>query len=750
MKYKENLSPEIVFICPRFYINRSFQLSLGVSYIQAYLLEKGIHSLQIAQQDFDIYSLADNILRYNPRMVGIACYDGTYYIVKIITKLLKKRKRDIKIVIGGPTATFSDELIMNDCPQIDFCVRGEGEYAVYELIHFLKGRNAIEGIEGITYRRNKKVIRNTDRPLIRDNLRKDTELDILPSPYLNEILSGKESVGITTSRGCLFKCTYCNSPAISQYTVRYHSIERVISEIRKINETITSGRNNYKISIWDDNFASNTERAKQICRAIIDNKFNNLIYYCELRADRTDKELLQLLFAAGFRHVNFGLESAVPRVLRNIKKINPSDNYVGLKKEKNFIKKVKENVKLAKMAGLTPTVSVILGLPGESFNNGRKTIEFVRRLGVESYYHNQLLIFPKTELFKTYRQYGLKIKKSEDILPCYVKHAYDVSKIPYRINSLESKLLYLLSCYFTEVVFGSWGSMSDKDQFSYPAIIFNDFHHWNDQSLFEWVQKNVKIGAPLCFFYRQGSYEPHFLETLRQLMVAKEVPTRECYCLTSNNYIKNNIQLKRFELFRKEKSEHKSLYPFIFDIIPLSQIDKLNFKPKRRLEKEFEVVITLENKEDIEEFKKLVSMPVGNLERGLLTRLVGLNASFLDGCRWHEGECPALNFSKMIVQEDNTIKPCMHGAAIAKIGDSRNKIVKSLRRKFEMEKDNRGCRTCPASNRCSKCLYPYPMTVREYCRMRRDYSQTGKIIKLLTIMKDLELQRSMGFLLNIR
>lgn len=748
MESKESWNPEIVFICPRFYISRLFTHSLGISYIQAYLLQKGIYSLQIAQKDFSVCALVDDILRYNTRVVGISCYDTTYYVVKIIAQLLKKKRPGINIVIGGPTATFSDKLIMNDCPHIDFCIRGEGEHATYELIHSLRTHSNIENINGITYRRNKKITANPDRLLVRDNLRKDMELDALPSPYLSGILSGGENAGILSSRGCLFKCTYCSAPSMTQHIVRYHSIERIISEIRKISAAITPlQKNSYRVSFWDDNFASNNERSKRICRAIIDNKLNDLNYYCELRADRTDKELLELLFKAGFRHVNFGLESAVPKVLRTVKKLHSADiAYVNLKREEGYLQQIKENVGLAKTIGMNPTVSIISGLPGESLKDGRETVEFVSKLGLKTYYHNHLILFPGTELFKTHRKYGLKIIKSVDILPCYVRHSYDLLKIPYGSNSFESKLYYIVSHYFTEIIFGSWGSLSDKGFFSYPAIIFDNFHRWNDDSIFEWIRKNAIISAPLCFVYDGDVCKPYFLKKLRKLMAANSIPTRDFYCLFTKNHLRNNIKSKKFELFTKAKSRHKSLYPFSFDIMPLSRIDKVNFKSKQSLEKESEVMVALDSREDVKMFQKLISLPAGDPEQSLLTKLIDLNASFLDGCRWQEKPCPALELKKMFVQEDHTIKPCMHGGIIAKIGDNRDKIVKRFKRKLEIETGKRGCRKCPVNETCSKCLYPYPMTVKEYCNMRRNYSQAGKITRLLAVIKDLELQRFMGFL----
>jgi len=145
------------------------------------------------------------------------------------------RRPDILIIAGGPTATFSDKYLLKDMPEIDICVRGEGEYTTFELIEHLKNNdglsNIISNIKGVTYRKNGNIIRNQNRPFIK-------EIDIIPSPYLTGILKPEDllnqngEISILTSRGCVYRCTYCNFSAMSRHTIRYHSIDRVMSQCK--------------------------------------------------------------------------------------------------------------------------------------------------------------------------------------------------------------------------------------------------------------------------------------------------------------------------------------------------------------------------------------------------------------------------------------------------------------------------------------------------------------------------------------
>lgn len=747
MKFEKEGYPEIVFTCPPSYFLNDlgyFEYHLGVGYIQAYLQEKGITSVQVVQREkINLYDFIEKILSYNPKIVGFTCYDANYYLVKIIAKLLKSRKSRILIIAGGPTPTFSDELILRDCPQIDMCIRGEGEYAVYEIIHFLYGKRKISEIEGITYRRGEKVIKTPDRSLTGREGKKGAELDILPSPYLSNILPAGGSAGILTSRGCTFRCTYCNFASISRYSIRYHSIARVIFEIRKIDKFINSFKTNgnrFFLQFQDDNFNLDINRAKRICEEMVREKFN-LEFSCSLRADGVTEELPKLLYLAGFRHINFGLESVVPRVLRNVKKTGCAKNYSDFRLEKNFVNKVKENVKIAKAVGLNPTVSIISGLPGESFRDGKRTLEFVKKLDLTMYYHNHLSIFAGTELFKSHKKFNLKIWPSEYILPYEVKHSYNVNRIPYENNSYQSRLAYIRSHYFTDAVLGLHKDdklSAEIDRVS-PFIVFNDIQIMDNRFL-RWLAKIMPVAGKLFFVYRHNISAKAVSRKIKQ-MISNDIPTKECYFLSYSDRARGDSKVKIYKLFFKDKPRPFKNPPFIFNFIPLSRVYKNNLARANS-----DIIITLDDRDDLVYFKNLIKMTEDNPSNALLDNIVNLNATFEEACKWSDKSCPALNPAKLIIEKDKSIRPCRHAAPIGKVGDSLQEIIKRLNQKFVLEKNRRKCQYCPVEDVCSKCLYPYPIAAEEYCRIKRNFSRTATVMKLLSNLKYMELQNPIGFL----
>ncbi len=163
----------LVFIFLPESVKKDFVYHLGVVYIQAFLKKKGIESFQfVPEERMGLEECAERIVDMDPSVVGLTIYDYNYYLVQLISKILKRKRKDLPILAGGPSATFSDILILEDNQFIDICVRGEGEETVYELISdysengFFKN---LEKIKGITFRKNRNIIRNPERSLIMDS-----------------------------------------------------------------------------------------------------------------------------------------------------------------------------------------------------------------------------------------------------------------------------------------------------------------------------------------------------------------------------------------------------------------------------------------------------------------------------------------------------------------------------------------------------------------------------------------------------
>jgi len=735
-------SCDILLLFPTFasrdFSDLVFTHHLGASYLLAYLKAKGIRAQQFLKTEpVDLDSLSDEILNRNPKIVGFTCYDTNYYFIKVISQILKTRNPAVLIVIGGPSATFSDMLIMKDNPAVDICVRGYGEEILYELVR--RRRTSLEscGLHNITYRTNTRTIRLPDevRPKGKNE---STELDILPSPYLEGILPADGNLGILTSRGCVFRCTYCNFSAMSGWAVSYYSADRVVSELKMIyaaSQQASEGDTRL-VEIHDDTFSLNIRRAKHICERIIEEKID-LKFWADLRADKIDTELLVLMKQAGVQKVNIGLESAVPRVLRAVKKVGaipPKKN--NLEPEKAFVQKVKESVRLAKEAGLEVSVSVILGLPGATPIDDKRTIDFVNTLDVNDYSHNYLKVYSGTELSKTYNGYGLKTKQPLTLLPRQTLHAYDVYETPMMKNAMQAHLVREQVQRTLVLITGDYGNRRGD---AHPDLLLKD--HLLSNEAISWLSSFITISPRMLFLHDHAE---------------EDIASRNMARIINSNIPIVNFRLAELSPFKRpnrdaQTREHWTVFPEKESISKELKIMKLRNAAFGMLDNYGHVRLQGDSaKEDIwkgvflslstHDAMKALSNLVLSSERVVLeSHLKEYDCYFGDECRWLSADCPAIRFRRLFLHEGECILPCLHGKSIGKIGDGRKEMIERLQRHWFDARHRRGCDTCSAKETCAKCMFPFPVDEEEYCLIVRgihsDLSGVKKVFELLRIVR---------------
>lgn len=440
---EEKINPKIdvLYLFPPSNKQREFELSIGVAYIQAYIKQYGFLSEQLIPNNNNLPKIVDEIIALNPRVLGVSVYDTNYYYARLIAEEIKKRNEKIIIVFGGPTATFSSNLIMEKDKFVDFCIKGYGEKSTKKLLEYITSDNGnLKDIEGLVYRENGNIKGN-------DVIKIEKELDVYPSPYLSDISFWPERKIVFTSRGCVHNCVYCNCASMCQKNVSFHSVDRVISELKYISDN----KNGEYVLIGDDAFTMNIERAKLICRRIIEEKID-LKLFCETRVDRIDDELISLMKEAGFIKVDFGLESAVPKILRNTKKIFYKEEDLDFSAEQNFLELMKSNIQKFKDVGIDVMVNIITGLPGETIEDAEKTIDFVQQLNIDSYSHNYLRIYSGTEIYDNLEKWGYK--KSEDAfrLPYIVEYPIDVNSVKSLSNCVNRNEIVRMKNLVKEMV----------------------------------------------------------------------------------------------------------------------------------------------------------------------------------------------------------------------------------------------------------------------------------------------------------
>ena len=702
----------------------NFQPHLGVAYIQAYLAKNGIDSKQVIPSiGSTLRDCVEQLLNTNAKIIGFTCYDHNYFMVRTIASSIKRKKPEAFIIIGGPAATFSDELILANCTDIDLCVRFEGEETTMELAsRMIEGSlfDGLEDIAGITYRQGNSIIRNPDRELFGLKGSKECSLDGLPSPYLEGILKGNEGIGVLSSRGCTQHCTFCNYSAMSKHTIRYHSIERIIGEIKYIKTAMEQNPPKFMgvnyVEFLDDNFTLNIKRAKKILIRIIDEGIK-LPFLCNCRPENVDEEFAELLSQAGFFGIFMGIESAVPRVLNGIKRVQnvkPQIERKDYAREENYISKVKETVALAKRYNLKTYVGVILGLPGETLGDGQKTIELIKELDVDYYAQNYLKAYAGTEFFNTAGKYGITVGPSMSLLPYNMRYAYPIHEIPFGTNSSLQEDLIKATKQILKAFAGGPDTCFGVENGIDLAII-DTYKNYNFHEVFHWLSQHIALDGKVVILGKERDTIEDF-DRMQKARFESYLPAIECYYLRRSA---NQDSINVFEIINKPLHGSILHWDPRFCLIDLKKALEIS---KDLKDTKLGLIYRLNEKEDVYSLAEISNAFAKHSAE------MYFNGVFLDGCRWSRGLCPALKLRRIFVDQNGEVFPCMTGLSLGRINDDIQVLRKNATEIFERISDARQCIGCPANSRCSKCLFTDPLSEQEYCELRRSNFEISGVV----------------------
>jgi hopanoid biosynthesis associated radical SAM protein HpnJ len=301
---------------------------------------------------------------------------------------IKEVKPGIVTVLTGPHVTIlPEESLKAGKGAIDIVCRGEFDYSTKELC---EGRDW-DRVDGISFLKDGTVVHTPDRAPIAD-------LDALPfvAPVYKRDLPIKEYViphfkspyvSIYSSRGCPSRCIYCLWPqTFSGRQMRTRSPQNVYEEIKWIVDNIPEMR---ELSFDDDTFSADKKHARAVAGLI---KPLGISWTINARAN-CDYETLKVMREAGLRHVVVGYETGNEQILRNIKK--------GVSKEQ-AIQFTRDCQKL----GLSIHGAFIMGLPGETRETIRETIEFAKMLDLNSIQASLASPYPGTEFYDMCKEQG--------------------------------------------------------------------------------------------------------------------------------------------------------------------------------------------------------------------------------------------------------------------------------------------------------------------------------------------------------
>lgn len=358
-------------------------------------------TLRKNQIEYDILDMAvgystddlrNKINSFNPDLIGISMMSFMYKRSYDIIKFAKQVKPDAPVIAGGPHISTLRENVLNECPEIDYGVFLEGEDAIIELC---RGENESD-INGLIYRKDGAVIVNNERPF-RDNL------DELSFPRYEKFPLGKyvtEEIGIVSSRGCPYGCTYCPVKSAIGRKWRYRSGESIVEEIQYWYD-----RGCRQFSMLDDNFTMRQDRVIAICDEIKKRNFKGIELNCNngVRADRVNYEVLKNMKEAGFKYLAFGVEAGNDKILKNINK-------------GETIEVTETAIKNALDLGFKVTLFFIVGSPGETMDDLQDSINLALRYPVFDARFYNLIPFPQSRLYDWVKENNYFICDPEDYL----------------------------------------------------------------------------------------------------------------------------------------------------------------------------------------------------------------------------------------------------------------------------------------------------------------------------------------------
>jgi anaerobic magnesium-protoporphyrin IX monomethyl ester cyclase len=340
---------------------------LGLLSIGGPLIDAG-HEVQLLDADYYNYKIekvVSLILENNPDLIllGHSGSTSAQPIINDITKLVRQRNERIKTIIGGVFPTYHWKEILEDNPQIDYIVCGEGEEIVVNLVTALENNSSdLTSIKGLALNVNGKPLKTAPAETIKnlDDFRIGWEL---MKGYNYTYWGKRKAVVIQFSRGCPYPCTYCGQ-SLFWKKWRHRSAQSLADEMEMLHKE-------YGVLVFnfaDENPSSNPKAWREFLEALIAKNLK-LILVGSIRADNIvrDAAFLHLYKKAGFERFLLGIENYDEVVLEKIKKAGT-------------ISKDKEAIQLLRKHNILSMATYVVGFGEEKtrdfYNSWKQLISY--------------------------------------------------------------------------------------------------------------------------------------------------------------------------------------------------------------------------------------------------------------------------------------------------------------------------------------------------------------------------------------
>jgi len=360
-------------------------MPLSLAYVASKLRSEGnkVKIVECIAERINMENLLKIAKNFSPELIVLNTAYPSIEMDKKSAEILKNNFSEIKIVVIGLFPTLLENKALEFFKVVDFGIIGEPEWVISNLVKNLDKDGDLREVKGLIWKNEDKI-----EDLSQNNL------DDLPFPARDLLNNGKYILPtngekftlLSVGRGCPFGCIYCTANIYYGKIFRKRSVESVVDEIE---ECVSKHKIN-NFLFWGESFTIDQKYGEMICEEIMKRKLK-IIWSTTSRVDTLNETLLFKMKKSGCTLLGLGIETAVQEILDGAKKGTD-------------LEKIKKAVAMVKKSGIQSMGHFIFGLPGETRETAKKSMEFALKGGIDFAQFYCAIPYPKTKLGEIARE----------------------------------------------------------------------------------------------------------------------------------------------------------------------------------------------------------------------------------------------------------------------------------------------------------------------------------------------------------
>ncbi|GKX32158.1 hypothetical protein SH1V18_46380 [Vallitalea longa] len=660
-----------------------YQLDCG--YIGSYLLKNHVKVLQYIHKNPNRYmEMVKELNEFDCEKYLFYINEYNYYVSKVIINRLREVKPYCLIMIAGPSAEYIGKNHMSQI-QVDVCITDEAPYIILQILKGLPYKD----IPNLIYRETSNLIMTCKKDY-------GNQLDSLSFPYSSGFIPVSEiqNVGMLTSSGCYGNCLFC-SYKLKGKIFKLHTIDGIIDELKFISKFVKG--KDININFLDDCFSVNPERTYELCERLIENKLI-FRYWCCTRADLLNEELVSLMAKCNFKEMVIGLETASPRILKALGKLQDTQD------PNNYIKHLQHMYNVAMAKGINPYLSINFGLPYEDRIEANQSIEYIKQHNLEK---NSsicyMTAFPESKIFDASEKYNVIKEPSPVIMPYRTYYKQYMEEVYYKLTKLgiDTNRVKKVKRNVIDVLAGTFNGKQQEKGISNVFVTHNDI---SKECIHKWLNINGTVYIETEKLHMKKDYYTDNRKNLKRTVREYDENLERAY--EDNIFLPN--QIFYFKKNNRIYLQYNDNYTKIPISIPIRELtDKEDYKQ-------------LAN--EAEQYHKTRRIKIKNIGLGIIE----------NACRFTH-ECSVNQLKRVEISDDN-LYCCGNTVPIGTTMLSYHQVLNNIHQLLKSTNQNNKCNTNIPSNSqkfCSCLFVPTCFDKKEFRDYMIEFYYIGEYVKFI-------------------